>query len=160
MPEPSSFLSFVFLFCFAGLPYARHNLLHVRDVAAPLGTVPSPKSAGHSVCRIVTHFELALVAPALYEGIPEFLEKTQAAMSDIAVYASLYMGLVVTAGMSGFTPQVGAISLSSYYNGVCTSPLPRARIRQRHINPYDELSNALSLTIAARSLLPPPFATR
>ena len=58
-------------------------------------------------------------------------------MGDIAVYASLYMGLVVTAGIEGFYPAVGGgsdASLASYFNGVCAS-------RQR---PY-------TLTVAARA---------
>ena len=111
------------------MQYLRCSGMHTESVTTLVHYICSGKNHGPGV---------ALVAPALYEGIPEFLEKTQAAMGDIAVYASLYMGLVVTAGMSGFTPQVGGRgypSLSSYYNGVCASPLPRARIRQRHINP-------------------------
>ena len=41
---------------------------------------------------------IAFVAPALYEGIPEFLEQTKDAMSQLAVYASLFLGLIATAG--------------------------------------------------------------
>ena len=111
------------------MQYLRCSGMHTESVTTLVHYICSGKNYGPGV---------ALVAPALYEGIPEFLEKTQGSMGDIAVYASLYMGLVVTAGMSGFVPQVGwrgVPSLSSYYNGVCASPLPRARIRQRHINP-------------------------
>ena len=56
----------------------------------------------------------------------EAVDKTLDEMGDIAVYASLYMGLVVTAGIEGFYPAVGGgsdASLASYFNGVCASPV-------------------------------------
>ena len=41
---------------------------------------------------------MAFIAPALYEGIPEFVDKTMDTLGELAVYASLYMGLIAAAG--------------------------------------------------------------
>lgn len=62
---------------------------------------------------------VAYIAPALYDGIPEFLDKTMDALAELAVYASLYMGLVAVAGMSGYFPL--SESVNAYYNGVFAS---------------------------------------
>ena len=59
------------------------------------------------------------VAPAFYEGVPEFLESVKEGLSELAVYSSLYMALVSTAGFTGFKP-----TLNWYYmhiNGVYCS---------------------------------------
>ena len=61
---------------------------------------------------------VAMIAPALYEGIPEFLDKTMDAMGEVAVYASLYMGLFAVAGLSGFYPRISRASYQFYYLGV------------------------------------------
>ena len=64
----------------------------------------------------------AYVAPALYEGVAEFLGKTMDAQGELAVYASLYLSLVAAAGMSGFLPTLShRRAVESYYNGVYSS---------------------------------------
>ena len=64
----------------------------------------------------------AYVAPALYEGVAEFLGKTMDAQGELAVYASLYLSLVAAVGMSGFLPTLShRRAVESYYNGVYSS---------------------------------------
>ena len=124
--------------------YLRCSGMHTETVTKLVRRICSGENYGPGV---------AIVAPALYEGIPEFLDMTLATMGDIAVYASLYMGLVVTAGMSGFFPSWGT-SLSSYYNGVCASPVPRAY--SPNVNQPVSLIEMLSLALTARACTPPP----
>ena len=64
---------------------------------------------------------IAYVAPALYEGIPGFLDKTMDVQAELAVYASLYMGLVAVAGYTGHIPGLTEIGVTMYYNGVFSS---------------------------------------
>ena len=44
------------------------------------------------------------MAPALYEGVPEFLDSIQSGLSELAVYSSLYMALVSTMGFTESRP--------------------------------------------------------
>ena len=124
--------------------FLRCSGMHTKEVRSVIHQICSGNVKGPGV---------GFVAPALYEGIPEFLDMTLATMGDIAVYASLYMGLVVTAGMSGFFPSWGT-SLSSYYNGVCASPVPRAY--SPNVNQPVSLIEMLSLALTARACPPPP----
>lgn len=64
---------------------------------------------------------LAFIAPALYEGIPETLEKVMGGLGDLAIYSSLYMGLVAVAGFSGFYPSATRNYILSLWNGVYSS---------------------------------------
>ena len=50
------------------------------------------------------HTHSQIVAPALYEGIPGFLDEIKEGMSELAVYSSLYMALVSTLAFTGFRP--------------------------------------------------------
>ena len=70
--------------------FLRCSGMHTKPVQKVVEAICQGKVRGPGV---------GFVAPALYEGIPEFLDKTMDAMGEIAVYASLYMGLVATAGM-------------------------------------------------------------
>ena len=47
---------------------------------------------------------LSAVAPALYEGIPQFLDSIKEGLSELAVYSSLYMGLVTTVAFTEYRP--------------------------------------------------------
>ena len=73
--------------------FLRCSGMHTKPVQKVVEAICQGKVRGPGV---------GFVAPALYEGIPEFLDKTMDAMGELAVYASLYMGLIATAGMSGF----------------------------------------------------------
>ena len=65
---------------------------------------------------------IAYVAPALYEGIPEFLNKVVDSLGELAVYSSLYMGLISVAGFTGFYPAARVVhAVTAFYNGVFAS---------------------------------------
>ena len=67
-------------------------------------------------------FSLAYVAPALCMGIPEFLDRVEEGLGELAVYSSLYMGLISTAGFSNFNPSTTFSEYTWYYhNGVFAS---------------------------------------
>ena len=72
--------------------FLRCSGMHTKPVKKVVEVICQGKVHGPGV---------GFIAPALYEGIPEFLDKTMDAMGELAVYSSLYMGLVATAGMSG-----------------------------------------------------------
>ena len=62
---------------------------------------------------------IAYVAPALYEGIPEFLDRVTDGLGELAVYSSLYMGLVSVAGFTDYIPAATYPEPVQYfYNGV------------------------------------------
>ena len=93
--------------------FLRCSGMHTKPVQKVVEAICQGKVRGPGV---------GFVAPALYEGIPEFLDKTMDAMGELAVYASLYMGLIATAGMSGFYPAITVIAdVNVYYNGVFAS---------------------------------------
>ena len=87
--------------------------MHTPYVREVVKTICEGKEKGAGV---------AYVAPALYEGISEFLDKTMDAQGELAVYSALYLSLVGSAGMSGFFPNIAeAADVKSYYNGVFAS---------------------------------------
>ena len=92
--------------------FLRCSGMHTKEVRSVIHQICSGNVKGPGV---------GFVAPALYEGIPEFLDKTLEALGEIAVYSSLYMALVATAGMSGYTPQLSILEQNIYYNGVFSS---------------------------------------
>ena len=124
------------------MQFLRCSGMHTESVTTLVHRICSGENFGPGI---------ALVAPALYKGISEHLDTTIDSMGDIAVYASLYMGLTVTAGMSGFYPQARPVNLSSYYNGVCASLLPRARSPTLIYQCLLSLSNALTHYRRARA---------
>ena len=92
--------------------YLRCGGMHTEPVVAVVKNLCEGSLRGPGV---------AYVAPVLYDGIPEFLDKTMDALAELAVYASLYMGLVTAAGMSGFFPRLLRNNVNAYYNGVFAS---------------------------------------
>ena len=64
---------------------------------------------------------LAYVAPALYEGIPDFLNQLTDGLGDLATYSSLYMGLVSAAGFTGMLPTNQRQYGNTFFNGVYAS---------------------------------------
>ena len=62
--------------------FLRCSGMHTKEVQSVIYQICSGNVKGPGV---------AFVAPALYEGIPEFLEKTIEALGEIAVYSSLYI---------------------------------------------------------------------
>ena len=87
--------------------FLRCSGMHTKPVQNVLEVICQGKVRGPGV---------GFVAPALYEGIPEFLDKTMDVMGELAVYASLYMGLIATIGVSGYFPS--PTFLDGFYNGV------------------------------------------
>ena len=80
----------------------------------------SVKTVVKAVCEgSVRDPSVAFIAPALYDGIPEFLDQTMDSLGELAVYASLYMGFLATAGLSGYYPVHKSINF--FYNGVFAS---------------------------------------
>ena len=61
---------------------------------------------------------VAFVAPALYEGIPEFLDKIMDALADLATYSALYLGVIGAAVFSNFFPNY---KVSEVVNGMVAS---------------------------------------
>ena len=67
--------------------------MHTQEVEEVVRNICAGKMSGPG---------LAYAAPALDEGIPEFMNKVLDGFGDLATYSALYMGLVATAGFTGY----------------------------------------------------------
>ena len=89
--------------------YLRCSGMHTESVKEVVRTICDGKLNNPSY---------AFVAPALYEGIPEFLNQMLDVLGQIAVYSSLIVGIIASAGMSGFYPKTEPGAMGGYYSGV------------------------------------------